>query len=166
MTRFLIYTRGMSGVNRVLRGRRAARPSLLYAIKQVELVVRAHLDELLKPAGVTALQYTALTVLQRRDGQSSSAELARNSFVTPQAMADLVSGLERRGLIRRDRDPNNRRRLLLSLTDAGRAVLADNEPAVRALEEQMVADLDLAEREAFGDYLNRCRAALATEPPH
>ncbi|MEV4315636.1 MarR family transcriptional regulator [Actinocrispum sp. NPDC049592] len=156
----------MSGANRVLRGRRPAQPSLLYAIKQVELVVRAHLDELLKPSGVTALQYTALTVLQRRDGQSSSAELARNSFVTPQAMADLVSGLERRGLIRRDRDPNNRRRLLLSLTDAGGAVLADNEPAVRALEEQMVADLDLAEREAFGHYLNRCRAALAVEPPH
>ncbi len=166
MTRFLIYSAGMSSANRVLRDRHAARPSLLYAIKQVELVVRAHLDELLKPSGVTALQYTALTVLQRRDGLSSSAELARNSFVTPQAMADLVAGLERRGLIRRDRDPHNRRRLLLSLTDAGRVLLAEHESAVRALEEQMVTELNLTEREAFADYLNRCRAALAVEPPH
>ncbi|HYS40729.1 MAG TPA: MarR family transcriptional regulator [Pseudonocardiaceae bacterium] len=154
-----------NGRRSALRTRQEARPSLLYAIKQVELVSRAHLDDLLKPSGVTALQYTALTVLQRRDGLSS-AQLARNSFVTPQAMADLVTGLERRGLITRDRDPDNRRRLLISLTEAGHALLAQHESAVRALEEQMLADLDRTERAALADYLNRCRAALATEPPH
>ena len=37
-------------------------PMLLYLIKQVELAVRSHLDDLLRPAGLTALQYTALTV--------------------------------------------------------------------------------------------------------
>ncbi|MEO6087476.1 MAG: MarR family transcriptional regulator, partial [Umezawaea sp.] len=74
------------------------RPSVLYAVKQVELAIRARLDEVLKPLGVTSSQYTALTVLDRRDGLTS-AELARNSFVTPQAMADLVVALERRGLI-------------------------------------------------------------------
>ena len=42
--------------------------SLLYSVKRVELVVRAHLDELLKPSGMTALQYTALTVLEQHDG--------------------------------------------------------------------------------------------------
>jgi DNA-binding MarR family transcriptional regulator len=149
---------------RLLRERQQARPSLLYAIKQVELAVRAHLDDLLKPSGVTALQYTALTVLQRREGLSS-AELARNSFVTPQAMADLVMSLERRGLITRERDPGNRRRLLLSLTAAAHTLLADHETAIRALEDQMLADLNRTEREAFADYLNRSRAALAVEPP-
>ena len=43
---------------------------MLYTVKQVELAVRSHLDDLLKPAGITALQYTALTVLDRRDGIS------------------------------------------------------------------------------------------------
>ena len=37
---------------------------LLYLVKQVELAVRARLDELLRPDGLTALQYTALTVLE------------------------------------------------------------------------------------------------------
>ncbi len=63
-------------------------PSLLYAIKQVELAVRSHLDDLLKGSGVTAVQYTALTVLRRRDGLTS-AQLARNSFVKTQSMADI-----------------------------------------------------------------------------
>ena len=33
-----------------------APPSLLYMVKQVELVVRSRLDELVKPAGITALR--------------------------------------------------------------------------------------------------------------
>lgn len=140
-------------------------PLLLYAVKQVELAVRAHLDDLLRPAGVTALQYTALTVLDRRDGLTS-AELARNSFVTPQAMRDLVTALESRGLIARDHDPEHRRRLLITLTPAGQALLRDTDADVRALEQRMLSGLSAAERQAFRDYLNRARTALAGGPAH
>jgi len=65
-------------------------PSLLYVVGQLELAVRAGLDEIVRAAGITALQYTALTVLDRHDGLSL-AQLARHSFVTPQAAADLVA---------------------------------------------------------------------------
>src|SRR4051794_41805709 len=82
-------------------------PSLLYAVKQVELAVRAHLDELLRPSGITALQYTALTVLDRRGGLTPPG-LARSSFVTPPTMGDPVPALERRGLIERSARPRNR----------------------------------------------------------
>ena len=71
---------------------------LLYLVKQVELAVRSHLDDLLRPAGLTALQYTALTVLERHP-DLSSAHLARNSFVTAQSMADMITTLEGRGRI-------------------------------------------------------------------
>lgn len=141
----------------------AAGPSLLYAVKQVELAVRAHLDELLRPTGTTALQYTALTVLARRAGLTS-AELARNAFVTPQSMGDLVTALERRELVVRHRDPRHARRLLISLTPAGEELLARMEPQVRALEERMLGGLADGEREALRDYLNRCRTALADGP--
>ncbi|MFI9583541.1 MarR family winged helix-turn-helix transcriptional regulator [Streptomyces sp. NPDC052236] len=123
------------------------------------------MDELLKPAGITALQYTALTVLRRRDGLSS-AQLARNSFVTAQSMADMVTGLERRGLITRRRDPGNRRVLLISLTDTGRELLAAYDEAVGALEERMLGGLRKQERHDLEDYLNRCRAALSDRPAH
>ncbi|SDS64179.1 DNA-binding transcriptional regulator, MarR family [Streptomyces sp. TLI_053] len=136
-----------------------APPSLLYSVKQVELATRARLDELLKPAGVTALQYTALTVLERRDGMSS-AELARNSFVRPQSMADLVGSLERRHLITRSPDPASRRRHVIGLTDEGRALLARYAPAVGELEEEMLTGFTARERTAFRAYLDRARAAL------
>ena len=135
------------------------RPSLLYAVKQVELVVRSHLDDLLRDSGVTALQYTALTVLARRDGLTS-AELARNSFVTPQAMADLVTALERGGFILRRRNPDNRRQLLISLTPEADALLARVDVPVAGLEARMLEGFDAAERERFRDYLNRARSSL------
>ncbi|WP_312029952.1 MarR family transcriptional regulator [Actinomycetospora sp. TBRC 11914] len=139
--------------------RQRPRPSLLYAVKQVELIVRAHLDDLLRDSGVTALQYTALTVLARRDGLTS-AELARNSFVTPQAMADLVNSLERGGFIVRRRNPENRRQLLISLTADGDALLARFDDPVARIETRMLDGFDDADRERFRDYLNRARSSL------
>jgi DNA-binding MarR family transcriptional regulator len=135
-------------------------PSLLYMVKQVELVVRSHLDELVRPSGITALQYTALTVLERHDGLSA-AQLARDSFVTAQSIADLVRSLENRELVRRERNPRNRRELLILLTDAGRELLGRYEGPVRELEERMVRDLTAHQTEQFRQALTRAWHALS-----
>ena len=136
------------------------RPSLLYMFKHVELVVRSHLDELVKPEGITALQYTALTVLERHDGLSA-AQLARDSFVTAQSMADLVRSLESRGLVRRERNPRNRRELLILLTDAGRELLERVAGPVRELEERMVRDLTSHQADQFRQALSKAWHALS-----
>ncbi|WP_369191449.1 MarR family winged helix-turn-helix transcriptional regulator [Streptomyces sp. R08] len=137
-----------------------APPSLLYMVKQVELVVRSRLDELVRPHGITALQYTALTVLERHDGLSA-AQLARDSFVTAQSIADLVRSLEGRGLIRRERNPRNRRELLILLTGEGRALLTDCAGPVRELEERMVAQLTAHQSEQFRQALTKAWQALS-----
>lgn len=143
----------------------AASPTLLYAIKQVELAIRSHMDSLLRPLGITALQYTALTVLRRRGGLSS-AELARNSFVTAQTMGEMLTALERRGLVTRHVDPNNRRRMFTYLTDAAVDLLGEYDLHIRELEDRMVRDLTLRQREALRSYLSRCRTALSDAPAH
>ncbi|MDL5205516.1 MarR family transcriptional regulator [Streptomyces sp. ALI-76-A] len=137
-----------------------AAPSLLYMVKQVELVVRSHLDELVKPSGITALQYTALTVLERHDGLSA-AQLARDSFVTAQSIADLVRSLENRGLVRRERNPRNRRELLILLTDTGRELLARHAEPVRELEERMVRDLTPHQTQQLRQALTQAWHALS-----
>src|SRR3954453_2826291 len=137
-----------------------ASPSLLYMVKQVELVVRSHLDDLVRPSGITALQYTALTVLERHDGLSA-AQLARDSFVTAQSIADLVRSLENRGLGRRERNPRNRRELLILLTDAGGELLQQHAGPVRELEERMVRDLTAHQTEQFRQSLSKAWHALS-----
>lgn len=134
--------------------------SLLYAVKRVELIVRSHLDELLRPSGITVAQYTALTVLERHDGLPA-ARLARDSFVTAQSMADMVHALEKRGLIERERNPANRRELLIHLTDEGRTLLADQAEAVAAVERRMISELSPHQVEQFRSLLNDAWRALS-----
>jgi len=136
-------------------------PMLLYLVKQVELAVRSHLDNLLRPAGLTALQYTALTVLERHPDMSA-AQLARNSFVTAQSMADMITALEGRGLIERHRDQADRRRLVVALTSAGRELLDDYRDQVAALETRMLAGLDSGETSQLRRSLHACHANLAS----
>jgi DNA-binding MarR family transcriptional regulator len=127
-------------------------PSMLYLVKQLELAVRARLDELVRSEGITALQYTALTVLERHDGLSA-AQLARDSFVTAQSMADMVRALESRGLIVRERNTGNRRELLIRLTPAGRTLLASVAEPVEALESRLTTSLAEDEAAAFRQHL-------------
>ncbi|MEW2357128.1 MarR family transcriptional regulator [Spirillospora sp. NPDC029432] len=139
-----------------------APPSLLYLVKRLELAVRSHLEEVVRPAGVTALQYTALTVLERHDGVSA-AQLARSSFVTAQTMADMVRALEKRGLIRREPNPASRRELLILLNDAGRELLAEYAEPVRRVEERMTAELTARQAEQFRAALGTSWRALSRE---
>jgi DNA-binding MarR family transcriptional regulator len=133
---------------------------LLYALKRVELAVRAHLDELLRRSGITALQYTALTVLELHDGLPA-AQLARRSFVTAQSVSDMVRTLEQRGLIVREPNPQSRRELLIRLTDAGRRVLAEHADDVQALERRMVGGLTDRQIQQFRAALSKAWHALS-----
>jgi DNA-binding MarR family transcriptional regulator len=140
-----------------------AEPMLLYLVKQVELAVRARLDEIVRPDRLTALQYTALTVLERHP-DLSTAQLARNSFVSAQSMADMINALERRGLITRHRDRADRRRLVVALTAAGRDLLDRYRGPVAALEAAMLSGLTAAQASSLRRSLHQCHANLAGPP--
>ena len=150
---------------RFSRGTLTGEPTLLYVMKQVELAVRAELDEIARPAGLTALQYTALTVLERHPNLTS-AQLARNSFVTAQAMADMVATLMEHELIERHRDEQDRRRLVLALTPRGRRLLRKLRDQVAALEDRMLTGLTGHQIGQLRESLLSCRAALSGRLPH
>jgi|1186.fasta_scaffold354844_2 DNA-binding MarR family transcriptional regulator len=138
--------------------------TLLYLVKQVELAVRAGLDALVRPADITTLQYTALTVLERHP-DLTAARLARHSFVTDQSMADMVTTLLNRGLIERHRDPADRRRLVIALTPAGQRLLDRLRPQVAALQDHMLSLLSGDQAGELQRSLELCRRALHEERP-
>lgn len=139
--------------------------SLFYLVKQVELVVRASLDELVEPHGITTLQYTALTVLERHPG-ITSAELARNSFVRAQTTAQMVDTLEGLDLLRRERDEASRRQYRLTLTEQGHQIVRDLRKPVAALEQRMTDGLDPMAVAVIRDGLRAFRLALAGSHAH
>ncbi|MDQ7802903.1 MarR family transcriptional regulator [Amycolatopsis sp. A133] len=139
----------------------AGAPLTLYLVKRLELVIRALLDDALRPLGLTTLQYTALTVLEA-SGALSSAQLARRSFLRPQTMHEMVLTLEKRGLIARTPKAGNKRVLLAGLTDDGRALLAGCAPAVAEVENALLAGLTPGQRTTFREGLQHGVTALGT----
>ncbi len=137
--------------------------TLLYLIKQVELAVRRALDDVVVAADLTTLQYTALTVLERHPG-ITSAELARNSFVRAQTMAEMITFLLGRGLVARKRDETNRKQYLLTLTSEGKRVLDELLNAVADIETKMLDGFDGGQTEILRTYLSRCRHSLSGGP--
>jgi DNA-binding MarR family transcriptional regulator len=72
-------------------------------------------------ANATGLSIAQLSILQRlhRAGPATAASLAASEHVSQQAIAQSVASLKAAGLVRTERDPNDRRKVLISITDAG-----------------------------------------------
>lgn len=135
-------------------------PRISYVIARLERAIRGKINERVAPHGLTTLQYTTLSVLGSRGQPLSNAQLARRSYMTPQAMIEVLNALEHKGLIRRDPHPNHRRVYPASITDEGRRVLAACDTSVDELEEEMLAALDPRQREVLGDWLKGLVRAL------
>lgn len=81
--------------------------------------------------GLTARQHGVLAVLAAEPGISAGA-LARKAMITPQAMGELLAGLEERGLVRRHQPAGRGHAARLELTDVAFALLAQVQPVVDA----------------------------------
>jgi DNA-binding MarR family transcriptional regulator len=137
-------------------------PRVSYLVKELERALRARIDEILQPIPMTAVQYTALSVLSLHAGMSS-AQLARRSFVSPQAANEMVSALERVGLIRRQGDSEGGRALSIFLTALGERTLARCDEQVDALESVFLRDFTSREQAQFRAMLRTGRDAVRAE---
>jgi DNA-binding MarR family transcriptional regulator len=78
--------------------------------------------------GLTMPERTALSRLER-SGPTTSSALAREVQITAQAMGATLSALRGRGLIERRPDPDDGRRVVLTVTEAGLKALKDKRNA-------------------------------------
>jgi DNA-binding MarR family transcriptional regulator len=134
-------------------------PRAPYLVKELERALRTRIDELVESLDLTAVQYTALSVLSGNRGMTS-AQLARRSFVSPQAANEMVAGLERRGLIKRKADRDGGRALWIFPTARGERTLARCDELVDALENEMFRGVSKQDEERFRRLLRTCRDAL------
>lgn len=72
----------------------------------------------------------AILVHLARSGPTSPSALAARESVTSQAIAGVVRELERRALVDRSAHPEDRRRVVIAITQTGRDLLSSHEHAV------------------------------------
>lgn len=114
-----------------------------YAILRMGRLLRMDLSRTLQHAGVeiTPEQWFILFRLYEQDGLAQS-ELADKLLHDHPNITRLVDALEASALIRRDNDPEDRRRYLIRLADPGRALVEKLFPVVIARRQQLFNGLD------------------------
>lgn len=95
----------------------------LMALRRILRATEVHAKEVAQAAGVTPVQLRVVQIVAET-GSSTGSEIARRMHVSQATITALLDKLERAGLVIRVRDDVDRRRTLIRLTDAGRAVLA------------------------------------------
>jgi DNA-binding MarR family transcriptional regulator len=100
--------------------------------------IRKMLDETLEEQGLTNGDWKVLTSLRWAEGKRSAGELARRAELTSGTMTARLDHLEAEGLVRRVRDPNDRRSVLVELTAKGRKKVAQA-IGVQAEKEKLLA---------------------------
>jgi len=141
------------------------RRAILDAFRLVDRALRLSSASVERDLGVSVAQLYVLRTLRERDGQSVG-ELARATLTHQSSVSVVVSRLVARGLVRRGVAEEDRRRVELSLTPRGRALVAGAPEAVQVRLVRALGALDAAERRTLAALLTRwARAAALDEAP-
>jgi DNA-binding MarR family transcriptional regulator len=135
-------------------------PGLLLALLGHEAMRRlraAHTAHNLKPR-----QFQILGLLHDHGGLAQR-ELTQTLGVDPSILVTLLNPLEADGLVTRQRDPDDRRRHLVTLTPAGKRHLASAARAQKHTEDELFASLDDDQRRQLGALLLVLRDGLAAD---
>jgi DNA-binding MarR family transcriptional regulator len=102
--------------------------------------------------GARGYHYRLLNSLGR-EGPASQADLGRRTSIHLSDMVAALNELEESGYVRREPDPADRRRNVITITDAGRARAAELAGQVRAIQEALLEPLGPGEREELTSLL-------------
>ena len=111
----------------------------------------------LSPAG-----RQALAVVEGADRPLSPTTIAERLLVTTASMTSLLDTLERRGFITRSPDPDDRRKVLVTLTENGKHVVDQFLPEVVAVQTALMADLTETQRHQLLESLATIRETIDT----
>ena len=94
------------------------------SVMRVQQVLLSQFDAALKPHGITFARYEVLRLLSfSSSGSLPLSKIGERLMVHPTSVTSLIDRLVQQGLVHREHDAKDRRRVLASLTPAGTLVL-------------------------------------------
>ncbi|WP_414164418.1 MarR family winged helix-turn-helix transcriptional regulator [Superficieibacter sp. BNK-5] len=106
------------------------------------------LPELTKP------QYAVMRAIEEHQGIEQVA-LTEAAVSTKATLAEMLSRMESRGLVRREHDPSDKRRRFVFLTAEGKRLLEKSRPVGDGVDEAFLTKLSAGEREQFSALISK-----------
>lgn len=131
---------------------------LSFLVRQAWLNMRSVMDGALAAHDLSVAQYATLLVLDEQPG-ASVADVARAVASARQSANELLTGMERAGMVERHPHPQDRRSQKVHLTALGRRRLEAARPSVHAQENELEAGFDAAQRATVREWLARMAKA-------
>jgi DNA-binding MarR family transcriptional regulator len=125
-----------------------------FLLSRLGFAIKAESIEGFAALGLSPYHFGVLAVLGEGD-RATQATVADALRLDRSQLVGLLDELEKRGLIARKRDPLDRRRQAVSLTDAGRETLVELRKVVKRVEDAFLAPLPPADRQTLHDLLLR-----------
>ena len=108
------------------------------------------------------LNQFAVLVVVRSEKESSITQIAENLCVSKQQMTAIIDKLLSAGFIEKKRGLSDRRCSIVSLTEKGHKVLAEQDEKVRLRFTERLAALSIGQRESFAQSLKEVTGAIET----
>lgn len=131
-----------------------------YLLKHVQLRFSELTAAVLAPMGINGREAAVLRAIDNPD-PLAQGEIARRMSVDRTTMVALIDDLQERGLVQRRQDPEDRRKNVVELTDAGQEITRQATRAADQAERTFLSPLPASEAEQFKKTL---RALLASPP--
>jgi DNA-binding MarR family transcriptional regulator len=125
--------------------------------------MKCAMSERLVRLGISMAQLNIMYTLQR-DGVMTMSRLADVLGVSLSNATGLVDRMEERGFIERTRVPEDRRVVLVRVTDAGTRMIQENDALSDELMREVLARLDPAELPVIAHAMAEVRSALEATP--
>ncbi|MFI5916094.1 MarR family winged helix-turn-helix transcriptional regulator [Dactylosporangium sp. NPDC051541] len=133
-----------------------------FLVRHAWLTLRGVVAEALVEHDLSVAQFASLLLLDESPGMSV-ADVARKVSTARQSANEMLTGLEKAGLVERRPHPSDRRSQQIFLTDAGRARLNEAVPAVQAVEARLSSGFSTEDLAIVNAWLHRMTEAPAAE---
>ncbi|WP_420321849.1 MarR family winged helix-turn-helix transcriptional regulator [Flagellimonas sp.] len=126
--------------------------------KQSKIYSQRIMDE--AGMGITVEQWVLLKIVQEANGLSQK-EIAIKSYRDPASITRTLDILEKKGLVKRQPDPNDRRQYRIVLSDQGRDFVDRHMELVNTMRKQSVKGFNADEIGRLNEFLMRIKNNLA-----
>jgi DNA-binding MarR family transcriptional regulator len=131
----------------------------VFLLAKLGFAIKARAIEEFEAAGFSMYQYSILAMLSE-EARASQATIADALSLDRGQLVGILDGLEERGLVERRRDPDDRRRHMVTLTADGKRELVRLRAIAKRLEDTFLQPLDEPARAALHDSLLRVACSI------